>query len=83
MFQISLAAARVNAGLKQEPAAEKIGVTAKTLRNYERGTTAIPGRILRKAAKVYGIPEEMIRLPIVDDGEFDEDEEFFLKCATV
>lgn len=31
MFQITLAAARVNAGLKQEPAAEKIGVTAKHL----------------------------------------------------
>lgn len=82
MFQISLAAARVNAGLRQEQAAERIGVTAKTLRNYEYGNTAIPGHVFKKAAKVYGIPEEMIRLPIVDDGDFDEDE-FFLNATTV
>lgn len=82
MFQISLAAARVNAEMKQEPAAELIGITAKTLRNYERGTTAIPGHVLRKAAEVYGISESRIRLPLVDDGEFDEDENF-LQCTTV
>jgi len=74
MFQISLAAARVNAGLKQEEAAKKIGITAKTLRNYERGKTAIPGHILRKAAKIYNIPEDLIRLPIVDDDVYDEEE---------
>lgn len=84
MFQISLTAARVNANLKQETAAKKIGITAKTLRNYEQGKTAIPGHILRKAAKLYGLPEEMIRLPIVNDGEYDEDEEeFFLNVSTV
>ncbi|WAA10810.1 helix-turn-helix domain-containing protein [Fervidibacillus albus] len=82
MFQISLAAARVNAGLKQEDAAKKIGITAKTLRNYEKGITSIPSHILRKAAKVYGIHEERIRLPVVEDGEYDEDE-FFLNCNTV
>lgn len=82
MFQISLASARVNAELKQETAAEKIGITAKTLRNYEQGKTAIPGHILRKAAKIYGVPEDLIRLPVVDDGNFDEDEKF-LKCTTV
>ncbi|AQT85659.1 helix-turn-helix protein [Paenibacillus larvae subsp. larvae] len=82
MFQISLKAARVNAELEQEVAASKIGVTAKTLSNYERGITAIPGHILKKAAKIYGIPEEMIRLPIVDDGDFDEDE-FFLSSTAV
>ncbi|MFT8710437.1 MAG: helix-turn-helix transcriptional regulator [Sporolactobacillus sp.] len=74
MLQISLAAARVNAELYQEEAAKQIGITAKTLRNYEKGESAIPGHIFRKAAKVYRIPEEMIRLPIVDDGQFDEDE---------
>lgn len=82
MFQISLASARVNAELRQEKAAKMIGISAKTLRNYEQGKTAIPGHILRKAAKVYGIPEEMIRLPIVDDGEYDEDEKF-LNYSTV
>ena len=40
--RISLAAARVNAGLLQETAAEKLGVTAETLRSWETGKT-IPG----------------------------------------
>lgn len=83
MFQISLAAARVNAGLKQEEAAKKIGITAKTLRGYEQGKVAIPAITLRKAAKVYNIPEDMIRLPIVDDGKYDEEGENFLQTTTV
>lgn len=82
MIQISLEAARVNAGLKQEPAAKKLKITAKTLSNYERGITAIPGHILKKAAKIYNVPEEMIRLPIVEDEEFD-DKDFFLIASTV
>lgn len=79
-FQISLAAARVNAGYNQLEGARLIGITPKTLRNYESGTTLIPGRTLRKAAKVYRIPEDYIKLPIVDDGSFDEK---FLNCTTV
>jgi Helix-turn-helix. len=74
MFQISLTAARVNAELLQTEAAPKLGITAKTLRNYETGKTVIPAHIFRKAANLYGLPEELIRVPIVDDGKFDEDE---------
>lgn len=80
MIQISLKAARVNANMEQEEAAQKIGVTAKTLSNYERGVTAIPGHLLKKASKVYNIPEEFIRLPIVNDGGYDD---FFLQTSTV
>lgn len=82
MIQISLKAARVNAELEQEEASKKLGVTAKTLSNYERGITAIPGHVLKKAAKLYNVPEDMIRLPIVDDGKYDE-EGFFLATSTV
>lgn len=71
-IQISLVAARVNAELKQEDAANKIGITVKALRNYELGITAIPRHVFKTAAKVYGLPENAIRLPVVDDGEFDE-----------
>lgn len=71
-FQITLAAARVNAGYNQIEGAKKVGVTPKTLRNYENGTTSIPGKTLRKAADVYGIQEDLIKLPVVDDGEFNE-----------
>lgn len=80
MIQISLKAARVNADFEQEEASTKLGITAKTLSNYERGITAIPGHVLKKAAKLYKLPEEMIRLPIVNDGEYDD---FFLESNAV
>lgn len=83
MIQISLAAARVNAELNQEEAAKMLGVTAKTLRGYEQGKVAIPAITLRKAAKLYNIPEDMIRLPIVDDDKYDEEGENFLQPTTV
>lgn len=71
-LQISLAAARVNAGYNQLEGAKLIGITAKTLRNYENGVTTIPAPTLRKASEIYGIPEDYIKLPVVDDGEYDE-----------
>lgn len=82
MFQISLAAARVNAGFKQVGAAKKLGISEKTLGGYERGQTAIPGHVLQKAALLYGIPADFIRLPIVNDGKHDE-ADFFLQQTTV
>lgn len=81
VFQISLAAARVNAGLKQMEAAKELGITEKTLGGYERGQTAIPGHVLQKAAKLYDIPSDLIRLPNVNDGKHDD--EFFLNDSTV
>ncbi|EON70326.1 helix-turn-helix domain-containing protein [Lysinibacillus sphaericus] len=42
MFQISLKATRINAELEQADVAFKMGITAKTLSNYEKGITAIP-----------------------------------------
>lgn len=81
VFQISLAAARVNAGLKQTEAAKELGITEKTLGGYERGQTAIPGHVLQKAAKLYDIPSDLIRLPNVNDGKHDD--EFFLNSSTV
>ncbi|WP_391574512.1 helix-turn-helix domain-containing protein [Cohnella sp.] len=74
MIQISLAAARVNADLTQEEAAKKVGVTAKTLRGYEQGKSVAPPRIFKQMARVYEFPEELIRLPIVEDGMYDADE---------
>ncbi|PED05285.1 helix-turn-helix domain-containing protein [Bacillus pseudomycoides] len=73
MFQITLKAARVNAGLKQDEAAILLDVSGKTLRNYEQGITAIPGHTLQKASSVYKIPSDYIRLPIINDGKFDDD----------
>ncbi|PGS18940.1 transcriptional regulator [Bacillus cereus] len=76
MIQITLKAARVNAELRQEEAAELLDVTGKTLRNYEQGITAIPGHVLKKASIIYKIPSDNIRLPIINDGKYDD--EFFL-----
>lgn len=70
--QITLSAARVNKGLSQLDAANKVGVTAKTLRNYEKGKTAIPTHVFRKLVKIYDIPEDFIKLPEVEDGDYDE-----------
>lgn len=80
MLQISLAAARVNAGYKQSDAAKKLGVTPRTLSTYEQGITVIPATTLRKAAELYGIPSDNIRLNVVEDGGYDE---VFLNNTTV
>lgn len=81
-MQISLAAARVNAELKQEEAAPRLGVTAKTLSNYERGISVTPSNVLSKASKLYGIPMDLIRLPVLKDNEYEE-EEIFLNGTSV
>jgi len=49
MMQISLAAARVNAGFNQGKAAIMLGITPKTLRGYEKGKVVIPSDTLRVA----------------------------------
>ena len=72
MMQISLSAARENAELKQYEAAKLLGITPKTLRGYEHGKTVIPSTTLRKAANLYNIPSDNIRLHTLDDGEYDE-----------
>lgn len=74
MLQITLKAARVNAELTLKEAAGAGHITVDVLRNYESGRTAIPAHVLNRLAKVYGITSENIRLPIVDDGEYDEEE---------
>ena len=62
-FQISLAAARVNAELTQEEAAEKLGVTRQTIRNWEKGKIAPRVPELDMLAKVYRISKDYIFLP--------------------
>ncbi|MHA3225714.1 helix-turn-helix domain-containing protein [Globicatella sulfidifaciens] len=72
MPQISLAAARINAGLTQEKVAKIIGKSIKTVSSYENGRTPIPMHIFRKLSNLYHVPTDFIRLPIVDDGNTDE-----------
>ncbi|MDD6268414.1 MAG: helix-turn-helix transcriptional regulator [Clostridium sp.] len=63
-LQISLAAARVNAGLTQADVAEKMGVSRQTVINWESGkisTLGIPE--MKMLCEIYSIPQDNIFLP--------------------
>lgn len=60
MPKISLKAARVNAKLSQQEAADRIGVAASTLRNWESGKTFPNQPKIEKICEVYGIPFDIL-----------------------
>ena len=62
---ITLAAARVNAGMSQEALGQALGVKRATVKNWEAGTVRIPAIYLREIAKISGINEADIILPSV------------------
>ena len=59
-FKISIAAARVNANLTQAQAAEKIGVTPRTVCSWENGLTSPKVKQLDEIAEVYEIPKDIL-----------------------
>mgnify|MGYP004698484419 CR=1 FL=1 len=64
-IQISLAAARVNAGLTQADVAEKMGVSRQTIINWELGKIASLGiPEMKMLSEIYGIPQDNIFLPV-------------------
>ena len=60
MFKISLAAARVNKGIRQGDAAKAIGVMPQTLRNWEKGKTFPKPAQVEKMCKLYGVTWDML-----------------------
>lgn len=60
MPKISLKAARVNANLSQQVAADRIGVAVSTLRNWESGKTFPNQPKIEKICEVYGIPFDVL-----------------------
>ena len=54
-MKITLAAARVNAGLTQTQAGKKLGLSASTLANYETGRTEPDIENLGILADFYGV----------------------------
>jgi DNA-binding XRE family transcriptional regulator len=60
--KISLAAARVNAGLNQQEAAKALGVSVATLQNYESGKTVPQWGTVQKIERVYKFPADFIFL---------------------
>lgn len=62
-FQISLAAARVNAKMTQEDTAKAMKVSKTTVVNWEKGKV-IPGiPEIEMMSRLYGIPQDYIFLP--------------------
>lgn len=61
-MQISLKAARVNAGFTQKEAANEIGVNPSTLNKWERGKTFPKTFQLQALCFLYKIPIDFISL---------------------
>lgn len=62
-IQISLAAARVNAGMTQTDIAEKLGVSKNTIINWEKGKVKPSPANLIALSTVYHMPVDFIFLP--------------------
>lgn len=58
--KITLAAARVNAGLTQKEAAKKLNICQKTLINYETGEKVPNWDMVNKIGKLYAFPVDFI-----------------------
>lgn len=55
MVKLSIRAARVNKGYSQKEAAERIGVSNKTLGNWENGITFPPVDKIPVICELYGV----------------------------
>lgn len=64
-IRISLEAARVNAELLQKDAAKLIGISLKTLQNYENGKTKPNWDTLIKMSDIYNIPIGMLNCRVL------------------
>lgn len=62
-FQITLRAARVNRGMKQADAARSIGVSSRTIYNWETGKQFPPADKLLSLCDLYGVPMDNIFIP--------------------
>lgn len=61
---ITLKAARVNANLTQPEAAEKLGVSTDTLRNWEKGKTFPNVQQIKNIEDAYGVSyNDLVFLP--------------------
>ncbi len=58
--KITLAAARVNAGMTQEDAAKALNVSSRTIINYENGSQVPDWGTVRKIERLYKFPADFI-----------------------
>ncbi len=61
-LQISLRAARVNAGMTQDDVCEELRVSKRTLGHWENGQTKIPAIYLTRLSEMYQMPLKFIFL---------------------
>lgn len=59
-IRISLAAARVNAGLSQKEAAKHLNTSVRTIQNHETGKTEPGWSMVEKYSALYGLPIDNI-----------------------
>lgn len=62
-IKISMASARVNAGLTQKQLGVAVGVSESTVINWESGKTLPHIKKLPLLEKAYGIPLDYVRIP--------------------
>lgn len=60
MLKITLKAARINAGLSQKEAAEKLGVSNKTLCKWESGSSYPNAKMIDALCSLYGVHYDSI-----------------------
>lgn len=69
---ISLRASRVNADLSLREVSALTGYSEKTISSWERGHTAISAAVFDKLCDLYKIDKNLVAVPIVEDGCYDE-----------
>lgn len=63
MFHLSLAAARVNAGMSQKEAAKTLRVGINSIINWENGHVQIPAKRIAELSEIYNAPIEFLMAP--------------------
>ncbi len=59
-MQITLEAARINAGMSQKEAGSLFGVNYQTLAKWENDNSQMPYAMIQKIPEIYGIPQKYI-----------------------
>lgn len=62
-IQVSLAAARVNAGLTQQDVADKMNISKQTIVNWENGRVIPKLAQFEMLSRLYNMPKDNIFLP--------------------
>lgn len=64
MEKMTIKALRVNKGLTQEEAAMDLGVSQKTLSNWENGVTYPDAKAIDRICKFYGVSYDFINFDV-------------------